>query len=118
MEKEENIVVELAGVNELILISTISDQGEDFDQLLAAFRRITEKINSGEFKDMVCPENAESREERNDKASVPEPGERAKKDIYVYPPGILILREGDMVTEEAVLRITEELAAGRTVRGL
>ena len=118
LEKKENIVVELAGVNELILISTISDQDEDFDQLLAAFRRITEKINSGEFKDMACQKNAESREERNDKASVPEPGERAKKDIYVYPPGILILREGDTVTEEAVLRIIEELAAGRTVRGL
>ena len=67
---------------------------------------------------MACQKNAESREERNDKASVPEPGERAKKDIYVYPPGILILREGDTVTEESASRISRELAAGRIVRGL
>ena len=117
LEKEEGIVVELAGKDELILISTVADRDEDFERLLTALKCVAEKLNSGEFTDMGGGED-EKQGGQNSGASILKPGETAKCDIYVYPPGILIVREGDSVTEEMVLRINEELAAGRTVRGL
>jgi len=117
LEKEEGIVAELAGKDELILISTVADQDADFEKLLAALKRVSEKLNSGEFAD-AGNGDGENRNLQNAKVSVPKPGEVAKRDIYSYPPGILILREGDPVTEEAASRIAGELSAGRTVRGL
>ena len=118
LENDDGIVVELAGAGELILISTALDREEDFDRLREALKRVAERLNAGEFEDGTFGENAGTQKWDNRKATAPKPGDTVKRDIYVYPPGILILGEGDTVTEESASRISRELAAGRIVRGL
>ena len=49
---------------------------------------------------------------------LPRVGDFVQRDIYVYPPGVPILRAGDRVTEEALRRLREEQAVGRRVYGL
>ena len=45
-------------------------------------------------------------------------GDFVQRDIYVYPPGVPILRSGERVTESALKRLEEERAAGRRIYGL
>ena len=61
------------------------------------------------------------REEGAVSASVqvlPQVGDFVQRDIYVYPPGVPILRSGERVTEAARKRLEEEQAAGRRIYGL
>ena len=49
---------------------------------------------------------------------LPRVGDFVQRDIYVYPPGVPIVRAGQRVTEEALRRLQEERAAGRRIYGL
>ena len=49
---------------------------------------------------------------------LPKVGDFVQRDIYVYPPGIPILRGGERVTEAALERLKKERAAGRRIYGL
>ncbi|MCR4838615.1 MAG: hypothetical protein K5897_06750 [Eubacterium sp.] len=49
---------------------------------------------------------------------LPKVGDFVQRDIYVYPPGVPIVRAGQRVTEEALRRLQEEQAAGRRIYGL
>ena len=49
---------------------------------------------------------------------LPRVGDFVQRDIYVYPPGVPILRGGERVTEAALQRMKEEQEAGRRIYGL
>lgn len=62
--------------------------------------------------EVLCKEAAVSEEK------LPRVGDFVQRDIYVYPPGVPVLRAGERVTEDALRRLREEEAAGRRVYGL
>ncbi len=102
LEEQHGIVAELAGDKELILISTVADTDEDLQKLMQALGKVGQQ---------------ESVPDRT--VTVPcDPGSPAEEDIYVYPPGILIVHKGEMITEEAAERIRREMKAGRRIYGL
>ena len=113
LERETGVVVELAGSREMILISTIMDEEDDLEHLYEALIRADAWLKEAQMSAVSAA---------LDRSAAPQTavtlGETAPEDIYVYPPGVLILKKGDRVTEEARRKIEEERAAGRKVYGV
>lgn len=55
---------------------------------------------------------------REEDFRLPAIGEFVQRDIYVYPPGVPILRGGQRVTADALERLKREQQAGRRIYGL
>ena len=55
---------------------------------------------------------------QNPHVRLPQVGAFIQRDIYVYPPGIPIIRSGERVSEAALEKLKDELAAGRRIYGL
>ena len=170
LERERGIVAELAGGDELILLSSVCDDREDLDKLKEAlFALDTEIKKDRERKKRSARRKAKKEAERAEKAAkaaeearskdedtrdyggaftvdfdslleddeeksaedtmdtgsaggehfrLPAIGEFVQRDIYVYPPGVPILRGGQRVTAEALERLKKEQQAGRRIYGL
>ncbi len=106
LEQEWGIVPELSGSRELIFISTVMDDEKDLS-------RLKDGLMAAELR------FAGSRgRKRAGETILPAIGSPVAEDIYTYPPGIMILRRGEIFTRAAKARISEELAAGRRVYGI
>ncbi len=112
LENNTGVVIEAFGPEEMILISTVSDSGEDLDHLLQALIRL-DKESVG-----TVPGDSFFREAKKESPRTVPTDSPAKRDIYVYPPGIPIVRKGEIITKEALDRINKELSAGKEVRGI
>ncbi len=124
LQRETGVVPELSGSRELILISTVMDTEEDLQHLYEALLMADRFVGESEEQPVGQPagQSVEQAEEQpvdhaDPDTPLPSPGEPVPEDIYVYPPGVLILKKGDRMTEEARDRIREEQAAGRKVYG-
>jgi len=127
LEERYGIVAELAGERELILISTIADTEEDLRRLKQALE--TEELPctvpdipiTGPGKQETVPDipiTGPGKQETVPDIPITGSGGIAEEDIYVYPPGILIVHKGEIITAEAEARILREMKAGRKVHGL
>ena len=137
LEQEEGIVVELAGSREIILISTVMDEEADLQRLKEALTRLDEEIRleleaakkkagalqRKKAKETVAKTQPEKKDEelkmrRREEEKLPSVGDFVQRDIYIYPPGVPILRAGEHVTEEALCKLREMQAAGCRIYGL
>ena len=103
LESNTGVVIEAFGSGEMILISTVSDTKEDLENLLQALIRVDKESVVASVGTVLFDSSL---------------GSPAERDIYVYPPGIPIVRKGEIITEEALDRINKELSAGKEVRGI
>jgi arginine/lysine/ornithine decarboxylase len=114
MLAEENIVVEMSGLDYVVLISSYVDNEADFVDLYAALQKIDGKISeklgeitTGECGNIQATLNASN---HNLKA-----GDISPADFYVYPPGIPIIAKGELITEEALSELRELGNAGKKI---
>jgi arginine/lysine/ornithine decarboxylase len=121
MLAEENIVVEMSGLDYVVLISSYVDNEADFVDLYAALEKIdgkigekSEKITMGVCGNMSSASYAES--ENNcvclEKLKA---GDTAPANFYVYPPGITIITKGEIITDEALSEIRSLGEAGKKI---
>lgn len=119
--EEQGIVCEMAGLDYVVLISTVCDDRKSFDELYGALIRIDEALasecngvsiynqNPG-FKSMSVGEYTAEINELI--------GKTAEKDIYVYPPGIIIVAAGEEITTEKGDYLKRLASSGSRLRGL
>ena len=123
LERDSGIVAELAGGNELIFISTVCDEEEDLQRLREGLLRLDAEVLKRREAFLPEPEKAEEKNdgtecEVSEGVRLPKAGDFVQRDIYVYPPGVPIVRAGERVTENALQKLREEYAAGRRIYGL
>ena len=109
LEQETGVVAELAGSREIILLSSVMDDEEDLDRLKQALLQLDKHLR----EDFPV-----GKKEVLEGKQLPGIGETVQRDIYVYPPGVPILRSGEKVTEAALEKLREEQNAGRKIYGL
>ena len=137
LEQQYGIVAELAGAREMIFISTVADSLYDLNMLKDAL--LGKPVSMPEAT--VISDEAPEIPPQPELPPQPEPsppqsesaqpqikqpqddmklkaGMAAERDYYIYPPGILLVQKGEILTEEAVERIYKELSAGRKIHGL
>jgi hypothetical protein len=114
MLAEENIVVEMSGLDYVVLISSYVDNEADFVDLYAALQKIDgkiseklEEITTGECVNIQATLNAS-----NHNLKV---GDISPADFYVYPPGIPIIAKGELITEEALSELKELGNTGKKI---
>ncbi len=103
-----NMVVEMSGINHVVLISTIVDAEKDFAKLFEVLVKIDNLLDNEES---LC-ENTEIK--INVEALV---GKEARDNIYVYPPGSYIVKKGEAVSEEAAKLIVDYIKSGKRIYG-
>lgn len=108
--KEYGIQCEMATKGYALLMLTVMDSDEGIERLKKALLEIDDNIASGKYKE-VKSENREN----TLKTII---GNKSDKTVYVYPPGIPIIIEGETVTQEVIDKIDEALKAGLDVKGL
>ena len=129
LSDEYGIVCEMSGIDYVVLISTFFDSDEDFDYLYNSLKKIDDnydnyikKIKDIENEtDQVYTFNANC----SDKAYIKEmigtlnalEGEAAKDNIYVYPPGIYIVKKGEVYTRKKLDELILHVRQGRQLLG-
>lgn len=107
---EGNIVCEMAGTNDVVLISTVMDRESDFDHLFRTLKKV----------DAILSENVDRRDDNA--GEMPDfsalTGSVAEAPVYVYPPGSYIVAKGEIFTEEIVQLLRKNWEAGLRIRGL
>ena len=123
LEEQYGIVAELAGIRELILISTAVDTEADLNRLYQALLALDQNLSP--IAQGISPSSAQEEYRTSPECTdagvlppLPQAGETAAEDIYVYPPGTFLVKKGEIISEKALRRIREELRAGRKVHGL
>lgn len=107
LDETGNIVCEMSGLHHVVLISTAMDSAEEFEHLYQTLAEIDAHF---EEKIQTCTHV------QGEAAVLP--GQTAKSHIYVYPPGIPIVRAGEPVTEEKLSVINQYIKEGKRVYGL
>jgi arginine/lysine/ornithine decarboxylase len=127
MLAEENIVVEMSGLDYVVLISSYVDNEADFVDLYAALEKIdgeigkkSEKFTMGECGNMSSAFDTESEQTKYSKNNCIcleklKAGDIAPADFYVYPPGIPIIAKGELITIEALEEIRSLSATGKKI---
>ncbi len=102
------IVCEMAGKDYVVLIATVMDGGEAFAQLFSAMKTVDARICRGELSEDVPQEKGESlfAQLLSKQQQVSDCG------VYAYPPGSYLLRKGEVVSWEKLLRIRALEQAG------
>ena len=108
-----NIEIEMSGVNYLVLISTYVDEPEDFAHLERTIRLLDEELEGEVVGKPEVKEATFSSEELMNLE-----GKVAADNIYVYPPGSYIVAAGEMISKEAVEKITHLKASGKRIVGI
>ncbi len=107
LDETGKIVCEMSGLHHVVLISTMMDSAEEFEHLYRTLAEIDihfeEKVQT-----YICVQG--------EAAALL--GQTAKRHIYVYPPGIPIVMEGELVTEEKLSVISQYIKEGKRVYGL
>ncbi len=115
-----NIVVEMSGINYVVLISTYVDEKAAFMHLyntLALLDKELDKegINLGENEKVI--DGTDKRYAADYKDWYNLIGTPAKDNIYAYPPGSYIIRNKEIITKEAVDKLVELNKSGIHLRG-
>ncbi|MDD6328742.1 MAG: aminotransferase class I/II-fold pyridoxal phosphate-dependent enzyme [Eubacteriales bacterium] len=107
LEEQGNIVVEMAGADYVVLISTMEDTKEDFIHLCDVLEML-DSMECGSYYD-----DTEDSEERFRQLI----GKQAVDNIYVYPPGSYLITPGEVFTKEIVEQLIAYKQAGKAIRG-
>lgn len=107
------IVGEMAGMDYIVLISTIEDSKGDFEFLFGGLSKVDEAIDMDDLS-MIVPTNTGAYEDAFLYSLV---GKKAVDNIYVYPPGSYLLTAGELYTEEIVSQLVAYQQSGKTIRG-
>lgn len=126
---EFNIVPEMSGLNHVVFISTYADNREDFDYLYEALKKIDDNFDyyMKKIKDIENLTNQvytfntnyskkEYIDETIERISGLE-GAAAKDNIYVYPPGIYIVRKDEIYTKDKIDELILHVKQGRQLHG-
>lgn len=127
LEKEYGQMMEMAGGNYVIAISTIADSKEAFEALYLALETIDKQLMYFQYEaDTILYENSpEKRMEIYDAKSRSEirvpledaVGRVSSDFIYIYPPGIPIVTPGEIMSKDVIRGIRRSLEFGRNVKG-
>jgi len=105
-----DVVCEMAGRKHVVLISTVRDGQEDFEQLYRTLQMCDVALTKeGDHEKERCA----GQEELQKLA-----GTLARAPIYVYPPGSYIVNTGEIITAETVEKLCTYQAAGLHIRGI
>lgn len=107
-----NIQCEMSAAKYCLLMSTIMDSMDGIDLLIKALIEIDDSVMDYEKKENRSDTESEIEILKNNI------GKKSEKTVYVYPPGIPILVEGEIIIQEAVIEIERALNAGLDVKGL
>lgn len=121
-----NIVCEMSGVEYVVLISTVMDCEDDFNDLYKVLLIVDEEIDGF----IECAKNQGSKEQeskgqgsKNDEknhmilSSIKNmENQVAKGKIYVYPPGIPIVAKGEVITKEHIATMEKQIKSGKSLR--
>ncbi len=115
-----NIVVEMSGVNYVVLIATYMDDTEDFQHLYKTLvlldKELEEESESANKKEDIQGE-ADNGEIIDYKALYALVGTVARDNVYAYPPGSYIVRAEEIITAEQIHKLIELHEAGIKLRG-
>lgn len=129
LSDEFGIVCEMSGLNYVVLISTFFDTDEDFDYLYQSLKKIDDNYDSyiNKIRDIEKVSNQVYTFNANfkDKAYIEKTvdilkeleGTAAKDNIYVYPPGIYIVKKGEIYTKESIDVLISHVRQGRQLYG-
>ncbi len=111
--REKNIVVEMAGSNYVVLISTPMDDKADFEYLYSSLKEIDEGIGEGVISSDSFDNTA------NTVAKIESlVGKKAVNDYYIYPPGSYIIKKGEIISDKQAEELVRYARAGLNIRGL
>ena len=129
LSDEYGIVCEMSGLDYVVLISTYFDTDEDFDYLYNSLKNLDDNYDLyiKKIKDIEKESNQVYTFNANfkDKAYIEKTvdilkdleGTVAKDNIYVYPPGIYIVKKGEIYTKESIDVLISHVRQGRQLRG-
>ena len=127
--EEFDIVCEMSGPDYIVLISSCFDKQEDFERLYEALKKIDdnyddyikkikeiEKITGQIYTfDTIISDNTCNEDMINKLRSME--GTAAKDNIYVYPPGIYIVKRGEIFTKGKIDELINYVNMGKRLRG-
>ncbi len=107
-----NIIVEMVGINYVVLIATYMDEEKDFNDLLKTLEVLDEELKKVQEKDGEGNKVLEDYKEWYELV-----GTEAKDNVYAYPPGSYIIRNKEIITKDAVDKLVELNKSGIQLRG-
>ncbi|MBO5508973.1 MAG: hypothetical protein J5962_00790 [Lachnospiraceae bacterium] len=119
--EEGHIVSEMSGLNYVVLISTYMDEEADFYKLYDTLCRVDKKIsNKNVVSKKLLSHGVDSNKREQDLKYLNSLiiGEVAVRNLYIYPPGIPIIRMGEKITKEAVEELTKLVNSGKYIRNM
>lgn len=128
LEKEYGQMMEMAGGNYVVAISTIADSKEAFESLLLAMETIDKQLMNYSYEaDTILydslPEKRMEIYEARTKAEIRVPlddavGRVSSDFIFVYPPGIPFVTPGEVLSKDCIRGIKRAIEFGRNVKGV
>lgn len=142
LAEQGKIVCEMSGIDYVVLISTACDSRKEFEHLLDTLQKIDKEIEEypeAFYKEKKLKQNHMLQEETANQDKTVNKDETviykedaedlvrrikalentvAKDNIYVYPPGSYIVRQGDVVSLSQVLVLCQYARAGKRIRGI
>ncbi|MBQ8913329.1 MAG: aminotransferase class V-fold PLP-dependent enzyme [Lachnospiraceae bacterium] len=129
LSDEFSVICEMSGINYVVLISTLFDTKDDFDYLYSSLKKIDDNYDYyiKKIKDIENRTNQVYTFNTNckDKVYIEKmvnmlndlEGTAAKDNIYVYPPGIYIVKKGEIMKREIIDELILHVTQGRQLLG-
>lgn len=118
LDREGNIVCEMSGLDYVCLISTYMDQKKDFDHLYETLKKVDELLDEYPCYEDNDKKHLSGEDKDYQNQVIPEIGRIVSEDIYVYPPGIPIVKKGEAITKELYSEMSELVRSGKKLRGI
>lgn len=113
--KDYLIQAEMVTEKYVLLMLTVMDKDEFITALIDGLKDIDNNISAGKYDDTIKAERSKENINNSLKNKLLEKSDRT---VFVYPPGIPIVFEGEIITEEVISKIDKALIAGLDVKGL
>ena len=105
LRESYNIETEMSSLRFVLAYSTVCDEKEDFDKLFDALKDIDENFLYRENETFL----------NLDKKHL---NRIAKKNIYIYPPGVPVVKKGEIIDMNRFKLLEEYIKKGKRVYGL
>ena len=120
---EYKIVCEMAAGGYVLLMTTLFDTDEGVNRLLKALEEIDlklslDRLNNKESEKAYDNQDFPDSKEERSSLIKNQIGKTSSSMIFAYPPGIPIVAEGEIITEEKASEITECIAKGLDIKGI
>ena len=115
--QDYKIVVEMSGISHIVLISSPSDTMQDFERLFEALHLLDERITNGEFDVIEEGTFAKKSDFINKETLMSFHNQVADMNLFVYPPGIIIVPRGEVVDDKRLDLLLEYYESGKKIWG-